>query len=50
MLTLMLFGPPMAYTALNLYLLAKIQPLPITFLPLAPEEEEPATPRELVTA
>ncbi len=33
MLGLILVGAPLAYAALNVYLLAKIQPLPITFLP-----------------
>ncbi len=33
MLSLIFFGAPLAYAALNLYLLAKIQPLPIMFLP-----------------
>ena len=32
MLGLIFFGAPLAYAALNLYLLAKIQPLPIMFL------------------
>ncbi|HEY5639063.1 MAG TPA: hypothetical protein VIW01_03350 [Dehalococcoidia bacterium] len=33
MLGLVFFGAPLAYTALNLYLLAKIQPFPITIIP-----------------
>lgn len=35
MLALILLGAPVAYTALNLYLLARIQPIPITLLPAA---------------
>ncbi len=33
MLVMTIFGATLAYTALNIYLLAKIQPLPITFIP-----------------
>ena len=33
MLSLTIFGATLAYTALNLYLLAKIVPVPITLIP-----------------
>lgn len=33
MLGLTIFGAALAYTALNLYLFAKIMPVPITFMP-----------------
>jgi len=33
MLGLTIFGATLAYAALSVYLLAKIQPLPITFIP-----------------
>lgn len=33
MLSLTIFGATLAYTALNIYLLAKIMPLPITLMP-----------------
>ncbi len=33
MLVLTIFGAPLAFVALSVYLLAKIQPLPITFIP-----------------
>ena len=48
MLGLIFFGAPLAYAALNLYLLAKIQPVPITFLPRT-TSSRPETP-ERVTA
>ena len=33
MLSLTIFGATVAYTTLNLYLLAKIMPVPITLMP-----------------
>ncbi len=33
MLVLTIFGTTLAYAALNVYLLAKVQPLPITLIP-----------------
>jgi hypothetical protein len=41
----MLLGAPLAYAALNAYLLAKIQPFPLTFLPQRATELEPARER-----
>ena len=43
MLGLLIFGPPLAYTALNVYLLLKIQPVPITLMPL-PHDARPVEP------
>ena len=46
MLGLIFFGAPLAYAALNLYLLAKIQPLPIMFLPQTADDRS-ATPERV---
>ncbi len=48
MLSLTIFGATIAYTALNLYLLAKIMPVPITLLPQTAEHG--STARARVTA
>jgi hypothetical protein len=41
----MLFGAPLAYVALSAYLLAKVQPFPVTFIPRYAGELEPARER-----
>lgn len=48
MLGLTIFGATLAYAALNFYLLAKIQPLPITFIPQTANDRSKT--RERVTA
>ncbi len=42
MLSLTIFGATVAYTTLNLYLLAKIMPVPITLLPQTAEHRPAA--------
>ncbi len=42
MLSLTIFGATVAYTALNLYLLAKIMPVPIALLPQTAEHRPTA--------
>jgi hypothetical protein len=48
MLSLTIFGATVAYTTLNLYLLAKIMPVPITLLPQT--AEHPPTARARASA
>ncbi len=48
MLGLVFFGAPLAYAALNIYLLAKIQPLPITFIPRTADDRSET--RQRITA
>ena len=45
MLSLTIFGATLAYTTLNLYLLAKIMPVPITLLPQTAEPRSTARAR-----
>ncbi len=45
MLSLTIFGATLAYTTLNLYLLAKIVPVPITLMPQTAERRSTARAR-----
>jgi hypothetical protein len=47
MLGFVLLTAPLAYAVLNAYLFAKIQPLPITFLPAKAAEYEPTSAERL---
>lgn len=48
MLVLTIFGATLAYTALNLYLLSQILPVPITLIPET--DADRAKARELIAA
>ncbi len=48
MLVLTIFGAPLAFAALSVYLLVKIQPVPITLIPQTADNRSKT--RERVTA